>query len=719
MDRFPRKIRMSPQRAALIGVSLTALAVALLPGGCPSDAVGGGVDGGGGDGGNSVVAGDSSLPLTVTPKSLDFSSAVERLTLVVRYFGAGSLAVRFESDAAWLRPARSEATITGGWLWLDVSVDRSGLTGGEHAASLTVRPADAASALEAVVVPVKLLAEGTAKSNGGTKVSETNLFFGPTTVAQTVVLERTTGSELEYDVSASAAWVQVPAAGGRLVESFAPIGVQVDLAALPETTASAVLTIRVSNGDEHVVGISASRGGGGLPPTLEVSATTLDFGRYASVLPLEVWQSDDGRFSYAVESPAGWVQVAPPSGEVGGGRASLSVSLDRGQLAPGAHFGVLTVATAQGQKRRVYVLATAPDPADPGETLWEWPDSDKRLVIHATAGEGLIDFGNWQAADLDRWADESIIWRAQLILSVIRQWNGDPEVVLQELLTAARGHNDGILVGMQISGGDCRKLAEMKKYPYETIPYEELPADGYLTGYNAGTQRATVDLRIPDVRQLYTDLIVNDALSHNVDFLYLDNIRYAPGGGTPIPWSTMCAFLSEIRTRLHADGMRTSANVGLNVSGVSDEEAQLLSNAVDGLTFEQPFHPTWGRPYAAMVAREIEIHRRWLDAGKNIQFINVWAPPGGSLDDQQRIMAAMAMIVRRPGDPLFLHRFWWMDTPEFADWPTTFGLPLGDYTMTGEPPVVRREFQHATLIVDVGKSLDGARAGDAVTIIWK
>jgi hypothetical protein len=117
---------------------------------------------------------------------------------------------------------------------------------------------------------------------------------------------------------------------------------------------------------------------------------------------------------------------------------------------------------------------------------------------------------------------------------------------------------------------------------------------------------------------------------------------------------------------------------------------------------------------------EIARYRQWMDYGLLIELIPHWFPEGGNRDDAHVFQAGMIMIMRRPGDSVFLSHAFFLDPPAWAWWPRDFGAALGDYTIIAhDPPVYRRAFEHAIITVDVGKTLDGATHGDAVQVEWR
>jgi len=62
------------------------------------------------------------------------------------------------------------------------------------------------------------------------------------------------------------------------------------------------------------------------------------------------------------------------------------------------------------------------------------------------------------------------------------------------------------------------------------------------------------------------------------------------------------------------------------------------------------------------------------------------------------------MMFRKPGDRLFTNEIFWRPIPEWADWPSRFGAPVGAASVTrndaGEV-VMTRAFANTTLTLNV------------------
>jgi len=266
-----------------------------------------------------------------------------------------------------------------------------------------------------------------------------------------------------------------------------------------------------------------------------------------------------------------------------------------------------------------------------------------------------------------------------------------------------RRRNPDAIIGTYVSGGGCRPRAQFDSYPPETIAYDRLPKSAYTGEVIDGAH--TVNVADERTADQFADLIIQEAIDRRMAFLYLDEIRHPSSGGTKIPWEAMTRYLRRIRTGLNAHGMKLVANVAVSPWIMAGRDADLLAEAVDGMCFEGPFEPQWCRPNAGRVAAEIDVYRKWLAAGKLI----LLAPTGErehSREDEYRLIAAMAVLIREPGQSLFVHQDYFRSEPDWGRWPAQYGAPRGKLDRSG-PLLWRREFESGRLMIDPAKGQAG------------
>ena len=132
-----------------------------------------------------------------------------------------------------------------------------------------------------------------------------------------------------------------------------------------------------------------------------------------------------------------------------------------------------------------------------------------------------------------------------------------------------------------------------------------------------------------------------------------------------------------------------------------DDEVELISEAVDGMSFEMTFHRL-ARGDRQRTTHLITVYRKWLAAGKVIVFIPV--DPGlevpASKDEEARLIAAFAMVIRDPGDRLFVAWPFYKVEADWAYWPEQLGKATGQWQFEADHVLTRR-FERGLLWLDV------------------
>lgn len=277
-----------------------------------------------------------------------------------------------------------------------------------------------------------------------------------------------------------------------------------------------------------------------------------------------------------------------------------------------------------------------------------------------------------------------------------------------------------MLYGTYISGSAFRRTADMFSYPFEALPYETAPLNMLLGPYDVPTRRAAIDLDNPAARLFMADRIVAEVIARDVPLVFLDNMAHPDTGGTRASWVEVTEYMRDMRIRLNRRGTKVMANIACQPYWLAGTDALLTETALDGVNFEQPFHWTLVRPFADRVVGELEVYRQFLNAGMHVSLMAGWSAVVSDPSryvHEERVLAALCMMIHRPGQSLFVPRSAYYAAPDWATWPTTFGPALGPYTVVSSiGPVLRREFTHATLTVNLALSTNVLTAPIAVTV---
>ena len=180
---------------------------------------------------------------------------------------------------------------------------------------------------------------------------------------------------MEYTLTSDNSWVGFSPASGYIESGYAQAQVNINRAALRDGVNTAIMQVATDIGESYEVEIVAWVGGAdGTPaPTIEVSQNLLDFGNYANTQNFTLRNSGDGAIEYYIVADEGWAAVSPAEGENSGEIDTITVAVDRAQLAPGSHACPIRIATNDGLAREIWVLVREPEPEEPTEAqLLAW-----------------------------------------------------------------------------------------------------------------------------------------------------------------------------------------------------------------------------------------------------------------------------------------------------------------------------------------------------------
>jgi hypothetical protein len=669
---------------------------------------------------NVPEGGAASARLQVTVTELDFSTAAESRSLIVRVRGGVVTPYAATADQPWISLVNPEGSSGGQYRTIGVRVSRDGLAPGDYAGTVTVATPD-----EQATVAVRMQVVAAAPSGGGTPqlwVSRSDLDFGTTRTRLAFIVRNAGDGLLRYTISSSAAWATVTVPAGDSDGEYDSVTVFVYRTGLDAGDHAATITVAGDNGQSHQIAVRMSVAGTAAPPAaLQVSTGLLDFGTLANTLLFTARNTGSGTLSYTIATDVGWCTATPNEGASSGEVDTIEVRAVRAGLGPGAYTATVTIATAEGETIDIDVLMQVTDPFNPPPppVVSPWPTSDERVDSVANLYHYAVrGIGAGYGYDPFWWASSPIAANC-----AIREPGDQGPYFWNLLLTHLAQENPYCQAASAISGTLCKREATIDRYPANTIAYESMPEWAFLYGFEEENGWARLDQTNPAATALMADRIVQEVLSRPLAHaVFIDNMAHPGTGGTRAPWSSVCEYLRNIKLRLNEQNIKTIVNLACQPYFLAGADADLFATAVDGMNFEQPFHWVLVRPYPDRVAAEIEVYRRWLDAGKHLELMAAHSAIVRIRELQryeEHVLAGMAMMIRRPGDSICVPRVFWEPPPNWGFYPITLGQPLADYTMSGAPPVLTREFEHGTLHVDLGASMDATRAMNAVTVEWR
>lgn len=674
--------------------------------------------------------------LHVSVDTLEFGSTSTSRSFLIRNRGDGELAYSLTADAAWITFNNSQGTSAGEYDTIRAYASRDGLAPGNYSATITASAADQQHQI-AVTLTVPQPTSGSGSTPPNLTVSRNELVFSATQRRVSLLLRNTGSGDLNFSVNSGESWALPSMAYGVARRAYTTLSVNVDRNGLADGEYTGVLAIVAENGQRFdltmrmTVAAGGSGGGGSDPPVLEVSSTTLNFGASTTIVSFSMRNAGGGTLHHTTTSDQSWLSVTPTSGLVSPTVTVIRATVNRSGLTENMYSGNITVTADNGETVVVQVAMQVgdgipdgdPPPPPPANPL-RWNSSDERIDsiggLQQYAAEGV---GGRYGYPPERWAYSPV----QLWLSIPFQDGYNPASQYEQMVELLSGYNPDALWLSAISGSAVRRLDDMTSYPGEMMAYELMP-EAYLAGPydDSSYARAEVDLSIPEARQLMADLIVQEMLARDCRGVFLDNIIHRASGGTTATWIQMTDYLRSITSRLNEAGKLTMANIAIvpqSLTYLADgHDDERTANSLNGVCFETPFHWNLTRSQWEKVNSEIDMYRRWMDGGMHVELLPAWST---IVWDQQlrnaeaRVLAAMVMMIRRPGDSICVPRTYYEEIPDWAFWPQAFGAALDEYIITLQPVTLTREFENCTLTVDLTMSMDATQSMNAVTIVWR
>jgi hypothetical protein len=266
-----------------------------------------------------------------------------------------------------------------------------------------------------------------------------------------------------------------------------------------------------------------------------------------------------------------------------------------------------------------------------------------------------------------------------------------------------------VLNGLQSANADCvigrymsgrRVQASHLQYPAECVLTANIPSQ-YIRDTDS------VDL---DQSAARTEFVSEIMLLHTANprpVIFLDNVIHPSVLQGWCTWTNTCAFLAALKTELNAVDTLLIPNIAIHLPSMTQSEADLLSQSVDGMTFEQPYH-TLARASLESTEKITGYFRQWASAGKVVVFIDV-APDGIDAEQNAQFLAAYATAIREPGDKLFVTRSFFKTDAIWNDWPNDVGAASGSYTFRkinyfNNSAYGERQFQNAKICFNAAAS---------------
>ena len=185
--------------------------------------------------------------------------------------------------------------------------------------------------------------------------------LGPATVTDTFAVANAGAGVLIWTVGPTPSWLSVsPLAGSTPVGGPTTVTMTVDRTGLAPGTYNGEFMIG-SNGGNRIVSVTISVAAAPLPPTLQVTPASLDFGTTDISENLTVANAGTGTVDWQLTETIPWLTTSAVQGSTGGTPTTVIVTVDRTGLSPGIYSDNIPF-TSNGGDVTVPVTMTVPGP---------------------------------------------------------------------------------------------------------------------------------------------------------------------------------------------------------------------------------------------------------------------------------------------------------------------------------------------------------------------
>lgn len=262
----------------------------------------------------------------------------------------------------------------------------------------------------------------------------------------------------------------------------------------------------------------------------------------------------------------------------------------------------------------------------------------------------IVNMDQHALKHLDKWVGVPLI--TDLSMKLEQEF---PDPIASPSLHYAELRSIAPHAGRYISGGRMDRVK--RQSPEATIDFARIPAIWMI----GETNRFRLDG--VGVAEDLAGCIESSVRDNDVPIVFLDNMVHPSTGGTEIAWFHTCRFLRMLRDKLNSQRQVLIANVAVAPWIMSELDAKMLSDSVDGMAFEMAFHENI-RDRPDRIEKELARHRAWLDAGKTVICIPLAKKDDPAhLESEAAYMAEQVHANRKTGDS------WWVAYPYFKEKP--------------------------------------------------
>ncbi len=326
------------------------------------------------------------LALSVAPTALSFSMApggTPPAPQSITFWKGGDRTKNYavSANSPWITVTPSSGTISTEQDQIKVSVNPSGLSGGNYTTSIIIAVQGFKGRINQTVIPVSLTVGGTSSapsiSLSPSALSFSGVAGGAAPTAQLITLRNPSGNTLSWTTSENVPWLSLSTGSGTTTTETDSISATVDPTGLAAGTYNTEVKISATGATNTPQVIPVSLTLSPAPtsnPVISLNIPSLTFtgtsgGANPSAQSFTVSNTGTGTLTWAAGDNADWLNLTPASG-INTGTVTATVNLT-GRTA-GTYSGTITVSAAGATSKTLPVSLTVNPPTTAGTISLTW-----------------------------------------------------------------------------------------------------------------------------------------------------------------------------------------------------------------------------------------------------------------------------------------------------------------------------------------------------------
>jgi hypothetical protein len=326
------------------------------------------------------------LALSVAPTSLSFSTTPggpPPASQTISFWKGGDRTKNYSVSATspWVTVTPTSGTLSTEQDQVTVSVNPSGLSGGNYASSVVIAVQGLKGRINRTTIPVSLTVGGTS-STPSISLSPSTLSFsgvvgGTAPTAQVITLTNPSGGTLSWTTSDNAAWLSLSTGSGTTTTETDSISATVNPTGLAAGSYTAAITISAAGAANTPQVIPVSLTLSSAPtssPVISLNVPSLSFtgtsgGPNPSAQSFTISNTGTGTLTWTAGDNAAWLSLSPASGTNTG---TVSAAVNLTGLAAGTYNGTVTVSATGATSKTLPVSFTVNPATTTGAISLTW-----------------------------------------------------------------------------------------------------------------------------------------------------------------------------------------------------------------------------------------------------------------------------------------------------------------------------------------------------------